>query len=97
MRPDLIDATESQLVSHLRQSEALPHDRPTAFETRITKVQYEINPPPALCADRGHPRAQALMRPRGGVHCVLAGLPNRPRDVSNAAGGALDTGLSAFG
>jgi hypothetical protein len=97
MRPDLIDATECQFVSHLRQSEALPHDRPTAFETRITKAEYEINPPRALCADRDHRRAQALIRPRGGVRVSPLACPYRSRDVSNAAGGALDTGLSAFG
>jgi amidase len=79
----LIDASGCQRVSHLRQSEASPYDLLSAFETRINKVEDKINPLAAPRFDRGH---RALMRRRGGVRCVLAGLPITIKDVSNAAG-----------
>jgi len=74
------------IVDKLRRGEVSPLDLLDVLETRIGKVDVQVNALPTLCFAHARDHAKALMQRPVSERGVLAGLPVPIKDLTDVAG-----------
>ncbi len=93
---ELVRATACDLVDRLRKNEITPHDLLDALESRISKVDGQVNALPTLCFDRARAHADRLMKKPAGERGLLAGMPVPIKDLTDVAGVLTTQGSPIF-
>lgn len=93
---ELVQATACDIVERLRKNEITPHDLLDALETRIRKVDGEVNALPILCFDRARDHADELMKKPVAERGLLAGMPVPIKDLTDVAGVRTTQGSPIF-
>ena len=93
---ELVRATACNIVDRLRKNDITPHDLLDALETRIGKVDGQVNALPTLCFDRARTQADKLMKKPAGERGLLAGMPVPIKDLTDVAGVLTTQGSPIF-
>lgn len=93
---ELVRATACDIVDRLRKNDITPHDLLDALETRIGKVDGQVNALPTLCFDRARAHADKLMKKPAGERGLLAGMPVPIKDLTDVAGVLTTQGSPIF-
>jgi len=93
---ELVRATACDIVERLRKNDITPHDLLDALETRIQKVDGQVNALPTLCFDRARAHADRLMKKPASERGLLAGMPVPIKDLTDVAGVLTTQGSPIF-
>lgn len=93
---ELVQATACDIVERLRKNEITPHDLLDALESRIRKVDGEVNALPILCFDRARDHADKLLKKPAAERGMLAGMPVPIKDLTDVAGVRTTQGSPIF-